>query len=257
VQVTVFCWGSACTPLRGGPAGPLPWETDGRDCPSVIVDVDADETLGSVVNRAAATFGISVEPRAREYYSNSRDLADVVRHVVGIILPKVGQETPELDVLPDLDVLDARGRVHFSKRFQEVTYAELLRSIDADLVTGDPGRLYFPPAPNQGGSLVEEVLAFALTLEQIAAQVVLARDVADSIGWLKELGTRIVSLLRRNSQTVREAAEPLAEAGFTPAALDRLLRKPRSSAAVAEMLQLTPKQARGPADRVRLCVRCC
>jgi hypothetical protein len=98
------------------------------------LDVADDETLGSVLERAARHWDVP-------YY----------RHVVAFYRPDhglTGHATRWRGMLP---LVDSRGRVSWGHSFETIQYAELRRSGEAGALDGDPRRPYLilqPPAGN-------------------------------------------------------------------------------------------------------------
>lgn len=229
LNVTVAAFGPSFMHELGLFGGPT-LENQGPEVPyaermKAVLEVELDETLGSVLDRAAAEFGVVP---GREL-AGSR-ISEVITGVV-FYLPEDEAGLYRSEPWPDLiRLLDEEGTPSWGVPWALVRYRELLEASKAGLIEGDPRRAYLWPVIPQGEPvtvglallgvlwILERVLGGAV--EELGATV--ARAAIDRVRRVRELGDKssewrerlarpddFVTYLRRKPITTSDAAAVL------------------------------------------------
>jgi hypothetical protein len=129
-------------------------ETPYRNRLKVTLDVNEDETLGSVIDRAAENFGIG-------WTQGDAKISEIITGVV-FYKPEDEERVDRPQPWPDsIRLVDADGQPAWAAPWYAATYADLLAAADAGLIDGDPLRPYLWPVFPQGdvtGVMLEPLL---------------------------------------------------------------------------------------------------
>jgi hypothetical protein len=191
--------------------------------PKTIMMVKHSDTLGEILDRAADALGLQFTAEAREMYLKYRggDLPAVSSVSACFGLASTGSEEPHL--MDTVTVLDDQGRAVWGTRFDRVTYKELLNSVEAGLVEGDPRLLYLHPWPPGGGIGPESWKDFLDALDLIFQ----VYAIPGALWATNDLVGRLRRRLKRSRQAVEQQAVGLAERGARPEDVTALLERRR------------------------------
>jgi hypothetical protein len=197
-----------------------------------VLDVEADETLGSVIDRAAAEFGVA----PGNEFGGVR-MSEVITGVV-FYRPEDEHGLQRPEPWPDsIRVLDDTGAPSWAVPWRFVRYRELLAASEAGLVNGDPRRPYLWPVIPQGEPTVIGILLLAAlwSLKQVLT------------GALEELGANTLRAALKRINDVNELVETSTEWQERLARPDQfvtyLRQQPRTTEEAAELLHCSPQDA--------------
>lgn len=196
----------------------------------VAVVVTGETTLGTVIDEAAARFGV-----------HSQNELTIAEQVHWVAFFREGDE-PRLEYDYDrwydvVRTVDADGRPSWALRWSEIRLSELVATAEAGYLAGDPLRPYFWPVIPQG-DLAE--LAHALwALWTMWEHTLSARE---TVGLTRTLFDRA----RRGKAAAEEDFASWAQAlGRPQDHLAYLDENPRTTAEAEQELRLSPAQAEG------------
>lgn len=130
---------------------PEDFELSWEDREQVELRVSEDETLGKILERAGREFGITRPPWA-EGELEAADLA-----FVDFYRP----EAQQLTFRREFPLIGEDGRASWPTDWHQVTYGELLRAGEAQVVAGDPRRIYLLVQPGIGNGLLSDFVTQA------------------------------------------------------------------------------------------------
>lgn len=134
-----------------------------QDRLKVFVETAPEETLGCVIDRAAASFDIGIG----EPLGDGRALSDVLGGIA-FYKPEDEERFRRPEPWPDsIRLLDEQGQPSWSVPWRLVTYEELMTASDVGLVDGDPLRPYLWPVVPQGEALGVQLPDALWLLEQL------------------------------------------------------------------------------------------
>lgn len=225
MHVTVALFGAPIAPFTGD----LPVQDADllyEERLAIELDTQPGETLGEIIDRAAARLGIDLD-RSFEVLADAR-VSDIT---FGISFDEAGEGWPRWH--RELDLVNEDGLVQFAVPWQEATLDALERTTGAGLMRGDPSRLLWQPGPEGGNGPPSEWADFLAAL--VAAWAVLkilaeAHGVFEMLNKLRQRLQRAEPALeQRYIEWSSRGARPHNLAGFlhehdwTPAQLARFL----------------------------------
>lgn len=202
------------------------------DLLKVEMEVAEDETLGELLRRAGrqldqlGSHGSRPEPWAPTYF--------------GIYVD--GRRT---QMWNELTFIDDAGRVRWNYNWQEEPYSELLRSIKAGALPGDPTRLYFIRTGGIGNGVVSSFPEF-FHLSSIWWEVLKA---AYDIGGVAAMANSVINWAE-SGQRATEVGEAKAEdwksSGGEPFKIHELIRRSTgwNSAQFAQLMGISDGDAK-------------
>lgn len=206
----------------------------GESLPEVELLVAPADTLGTILDRAAADFGIALSNEAKARFQHiepNRPLPKVseISECIGVGVPG----SRNVYLYSHLITLDNDGRAHWNVRFNRATYGQLTDSISAGIHEGDARRLYLHPWPGGSAALISVWADFFEILKTIY-------DLYAAPGaiWASsELIGRVRRRMKRAKNAVQREAPELANRGATPEDVSALLERKRwNTGQVARLL---------------------
>lgn len=174
---------------------PEDWEMPYEERPKVDLTVEDDETLGSVLGRAAVEFGVAL-PDEVEGVS----IAGLIGSVA-FYRPEHKREFGRLR--SEVVLLDEGGRARWVALWPEVSYGQVLRAGVAGVLDGDPQRPYLILQPGVGNGALPDL---SLLAEGLKVSWEVLKEVGTAYGiWkaFEELANRV----RRASDVVEAHAD--------------------------------------------------
>jgi len=204
--------------------------------------IDGGETLATIIDRAALDFGLTIDPAIGDLDVDwTGDPTQVARHLSSVGL---GDGTPEGFVATsNVCIRDELGRVIWWVDFREVTYDQLVDSVEVGFSDGDPSDLIIEPYPPAGGDFfVGDITTFLVIAETLVLALIQLKDAADTADWIKQGFTLARARLRGGAKSVGTHATELEGRNGSAARISQLLLIPRTSGQFAELLGMTVMQ---------------
>jgi hypothetical protein len=229
-NVTVALVGDPANP--GARIEPEEWEKPWDERPKIQLELDEGETLGSLVERSLESFGVD---------TTDRDLAPV--HIVDLAVYQ--GETLTRPVYVDFTLVDEHGTAVWSIHdLRLIPYEQVVRSVEAGALVGDPERFYLVLSEPIGDGIGIDwpTLVQAWDLVWAIAEHVAA---AAGAGWaLKAVVDRVRGRLKGGRDALDRNVHRWAQRGAWPSHFARFLRRETwSSETLAGLLDCSPADA--------------
>lgn len=187
--------------------------------------VHASTTLGDILNRAAAEFGISLSQQTLEYRPGST----VADRIDGVAFWVPGDEheawLPKNRFVRRLPAIDSAGAL-WIKDHREVTIEELQHASSLGLTEGDALHPYLRPAVSAGAmGLAAGDWASVLEALRYLWHVLDTLAPLGTLPTLVWLGQPILKRLRRGTDAVEATSQQLADRGIRPGELAVILSR--------------------------------
>jgi len=226
-RVTVALVGDPKSPPPGMADLELAWEVR----PQIELDVESEESLASILDRAGAEFG------AVPFQPGGQPSDDAF----WIALAQPSHQ-PLWELLQsELTVLDEHGEALWVADWKTVQYDQLQRSVDAGVIAGDASRIYYIRQVPQGdGSLGVESWRLFLELWELIR--IHADDGTDAVVDIGEIAGGL-AVIWAGIKVARRRFPRWMQRGATPANLDRALVGTMDENDAAERLGCSPEEA--------------
>jgi hypothetical protein len=212
-----------------------PLELPYSERPKIDLEVAADETVKSALERATRELGVKIAQPAHVEFSPVDNLSFVAFYDPA---DENGfGERRRFRPLGDLSTVDHSGRALWGQSFESVSYGTLVHTADAGLLDGDPLRPYLILSSPEGNGVLltwEGVLAAVLLLRGVLAA---ASDVEGTLAFARRVTERL-RRAERAEEVVRDNYQGWARRGARPDNLKEMLEAgdPWSSRDLAERL---------------------
>lgn len=197
------------------------------DLERTTVSVSENETLGRLIDRAAADLRVTIDPAELEAGASVSELIE------GIAFHREGGWPRPAS---ELALIDADGRASWGHHWATVQYQDLLHASVGGLVDGDPRRVYLRPSlPGGGLGGAEDWQTFLTLLDTLKDVFVNVGVTYSSLQGLKAAERAV----RKGSVAVRTRYREWAQRGGSPSHIAATVaRHEWTTATVARLLDL-------------------